>query len=308
MHTRNGNIYLDFFEIAAGKPLCGFVAVIPLDPISVVESAISSTLVVFEHIFDNPAVVSQSIEDMFVKHMLLIFIFVLSGCSVIQHQTEPAPQIPAVVGIPSSQLNWWIVNFDLAWPQDAEIAWHLDPLIAHKIIFPILASEKDSIHLWRIHRRAIRDATGHRFRFIFYSSSPAAARIYQLITANTTLELLNANGQVVALSFDDPNKLSKPNLADASDHSWSEVMQKTWPFFIMGVSEMWINMVDELARRHETEYQFELFQDTIDFYKQVEDALRSSWRIEGNHALLHHLNAVFGYADIAVYEQRLMRF
>jgi hypothetical protein len=32
------------------------------------------------------------------------------------------------------------------------------------------------------------------------------------------------------------------------------------------------------------------------------------WQEEGRHAFLHHLNALFGYESLVVYEKKLMTF
>jgi hypothetical protein len=52
----------------------------------------------------------------------------------------------------------------------------------------------------------------------------------------------------------------------------------------------------------------ESLQQTMDLYKQVEQKVRDTWTHEGGHALLHHLNALFGYEEIVIYERRVTRF
>ena len=43
-------------------------------------------------------------------------------------------------------------------------------------------------------------------------------------------------------------------------------------------------------------------------YREVNEAITRSWQKEGRHALLHHLNAIFGYEPIKIYVEQMMRF
>ena len=44
------------------------------------------------------------------------------------------------------------------------------------------------------------------------------------------------------------------------------------------------------------------------FYNQINESIIELWQEEGRHALLHHLNAIFGYEPLAVYEKRFLKF
>jgi hypothetical protein len=44
------------------------------------------------------------------------------------------------------------------------------------------------------------------------------------------------------------------------------------------------------------------------FYQKIDQKLVTTWETEGGHALLHHLNALFGYGEVAIYERRMMHF
>jgi hypothetical protein len=44
------------------------------------------------------------------------------------------------------------------------------------------------------------------------------------------------------------------------------------------------------------------------FYRQIDEKIVTTWEEEGGHAFLHHLNALFGYGDVAIYERRMIRF
>ncbi len=61
------------------------------------------------------------------------------------------------------------------------------------------------------------------------------------------LQGMKDRGVIVRVSCDDTTTVTRPNLEDTSDRSWSLPVQKSWPFYIMGVSEMWLNLIREVA-------------------------------------------------------------
>ncbi|MFP5212895.1 MAG: hypothetical protein ACLGPL_05900, partial [Acidobacteriota bacterium] len=110
------------------------------------------------------------------KGTILALALVLSGCATAgRSRTEV------------SDTGWWYASFFMNWPQDDEPLWQIDPLLAHKVVAPVLERYGKEIPLWRFHRRAARDQTGHRFSFIFYGSSGTARRIYGALRADPTL-------------------------------------------------------------------------------------------------------------------------
>ena len=52
------------------------------------------------------------------------------------------------------------------WPEHSDPAWHMDSMVAHLVVSPILNGKRPQIELWRFHRRAGRDGAGHQFNFI----------------------------------------------------------------------------------------------------------------------------------------------
>jgi hypothetical protein len=63
----------------------------------------------------------------------------------------------------------------------------------------------------------------------------------------------------------------------------------------MGVSEMWLHMIQEIVELNPPEVKPQSLQDYLAFYKEVEESVTEAWKKEGRHAYLHHLNAMFGY-------------
>jgi hypothetical protein len=167
---------------------------------------------------------------------------------------------------------------------------------------------REDIILWRFHRRAARDQTGHRFSFIFYCPRDTAQQIYDSIKSDDDLEKMKTAGIIVQDIYDDTSRITKPLIEDTSDPDWSPSTRKSWPYFIMGVSRMWLEMIKDIAAQNSEHGNLSSVEEFQAFYQQVNESVRDIWREEGSHALLHHLNALFGYEPVAVYERRFMKF
>ena len=204
--------------------------------------------------------------------------------------------------------SWWYVRFKIDWPEGREPSWHVDPMLARELIRPVLFQHKEQIDLWRFHRRAVRDKAGHQFSFIFYASQDTAARINATIQSSKRLEGLLAAGVLVTVRYDDPTGLPRPGMADTSDRNWSQPLQRTWPYFIMGVSRSWLELVSALAEQTPDVSSPDTVSNLQTFYAEVNQKINQTWKNEGNHAYFHHLNAVYGYQPLYVWEKTLRTF
>ena len=78
----------------------------------------------------------------------LIAAALLIGCASVP--TVPAPRdIPSPLPPTSTDSAWWHARFQMDWPEDAAPSWHLDLLIAHRIVKPSLERHEHDIALWR---------------------------------------------------------------------------------------------------------------------------------------------------------------
>jgi hypothetical protein len=236
-----------------------------------------------------------------------LLLFAAAGCAttvpLAPHKARPVP-----AGLETSQTGWWYARYQIRWRDGQEPAWHIDALLAHQVVAPVLIDHKPNILLWRFHRRAARDAAGHQFSFIVYTSPESAQAIFDQLQANKLLQTMKATGWITRESYDDTASIGKPFIEDTSDPNWSDPVKKSWPFFIMGVSEMWLTLIDELAQPELAGKSATSLERMLAIYLQVNQRILELWREEGRHALLHHLNALFGYEPTLVYEKRLMSF
>ena len=192
---------------------------------------------------------------------------------------------------------WWYASFRVNWPLDEEDpAFDTDVLIAHRIVGPVLDLYGKQILLWRFHRRAARDEAGHRFSFIFYTTGTNARKIYTAIDSSEVLKQLKAEGVIQQVVLDDTSTIGRPGVEATSDRNWSPQLQKAWPFFIMGVSQTWLDLIARYAedgRRKPAS-----IAEMRAFYREISQEVESTWKKEGGHAFLHHLNALFGYGPV----------
>ncbi len=232
---------------------------------------------------------------------------VMMGCATLRPVASPDLR-PIEAKAQNPENGWWCARFVMQWPEERTPSWHIDLFLAHEIISPVLYQHKNHIVLWRFHRRATRDDTGHQFSFIFYASPETAREIYHAIKSDTRLAAMKRAGVIIRDSYDDTSRMSEPNVEDTSDLDWSSPIRKSWPYYMMGASQMWLNLITEIAREISKETKPSSVQDIEAFYQQVNAALQAVWREEGGHAFLHHLNALFEYESVIIYEKRRMTF
>ncbi len=261
----------------------------------------------------------QVILDIPIKRLCLLvwLLMVLPACAVLKPQSPSADFQPPstdteMQSLPSDTYFWWYVPVTITWPDEQPAAWYVDVLLAHQVFKPVLLAHAEEIALWRFHRRAVRDNAGHRFRFIFYASSATAAAIFEKIEQNPLLGELIAANVVEQVITRDANRNPSAAVEATSDKSWSPPMQRAWPYYGMGVSQVWLALIDQYvafsAAGGENVPDSGDIEALQGFYRQIDAKLVATWETEGGHALLHHLNALFGYGEVAIYERRMIRF
>jgi len=231
----------------------------------------------------------------------------VAGCAMtVKRQAEQtiAPPSQEI----ASSYGWWYAQFRMQWPAEEQANWHLDLLVAHKIVAPALEQYRDRIHLWRFHRRAARDGAGHQFSFIFYTTAETAYQLFDMLRSNEWLSKMKTAGMIINDRYDNTDRITKPLIEDTSDASWPPLIQKNWPYFIMGASQMWLNLIsDTIASLPEPNSPLSL-QEIEEQYKDANAVISELWQNEGQHAFLHHLSALFGYRAIIFYDKRMLKF
>lgn len=244
----------------------------------------------------NPVIKSNTVRSLFVS-LFLLFTF---GCatstpnSVVAGSSHNLPYGMKTI----DDSFWWRCQFRMVWPNDVEPDWAVDLLIAHAVVSPVLLQYEEDIPYWRFHRRAARDGAGHQFSFIFYSKSETASSVFDAFNKSEVLKNIVKAKIVGKVILGDPNNPKLPSISDTSDSSWSPEVQKYWPSYIMGVSSLWLGLIIE-DMQHNRE-SIEDVNRLLEEYRLVDTNLAGKWRKEGQHALLHHLSAIFGYQPMLI--------
>jgi len=221
-----------------------------------------------------------------------------AGCAAVHSKAAgPAAVNPPEAGqfpAASAGEGWWYLRFRMQWPEGQPPAWETDLLIADGVVRPVLERHTAEIPLWRFHRRAARDAAGHQFSFIFYASPETARAVFAETEGTPALQLARASGRVIAVVADDPAGPLRTGIGDTSDAAWSPALRDAWPHYLMGASRMWLDLVSRLVPKPAGSG----FGELEAAYTHADAAVTAVWREEGRHALLHHLNALFGYEPL----------
>jgi hypothetical protein len=195
-------------------------------------------------------------------------------------------------------LAWRTCRFKISWPPDAEVDWAVDLLLAHAVVGPVLREHAGNLPWWRFHRRALRDSTGHQFSFLFYSNPRVAADVMADIRMSQILQQALADNILEAIIFDDPEEPGRPEIEATSDPRWSPSLQRNWPSYIMGVSSLWLGLIEDTMA--DESINDDDLSEQLDTYRKAEVAINAIWHEEGQHAFLHHLNAMFGYEPLQI--------
>lgn len=193
---------------------------------------------------------------------------------------------------------WWRCKFKNVWPANTRPDFVIDLFLAHAVVSPVLGAHIDDIPYWRFHRRAARDQTGHQFSLLFYSKPEVASAIFKEIQGSEMLEKAIAAKLVEKVITDNPDTPDSSDIASTSDPRWSVDLQKNWPSFIMGVSSLWLGLIDDSFAGSPKD--FADMHQLLDRYREVDYEITGIWRSEGQHAFLHHMNAVFGYQPLII--------
>ncbi|MSR14545.1 MAG: hypothetical protein EXR86_08280 [Gammaproteobacteria bacterium] len=185
--------------------------------------------------------------------------------------------------------------------KQGEPVWATDLVIADRIVAPILQTHARDITLWRFHRRAAADAAGHQFSLLVFTQPMVYAAIQQAIEVSPAVESLKASGHLREIRHDCQRAGQANGIAATIDQQWDPVLQRAWPYFIMGVSASWLAMVQELALGIEANST-----ELIDAYRSVDAQITKLWGLQGQHAFLHHLNGIYGYRPLSI--QHWMQF
>lgn len=200
---------------------------------------------------------------------------------------------------------WHNFRFRMNWPDNESPKWWLDLFIVDSLFREILSSNREKIYLWRFHRRAAKDNSGHQLTLLCYMTKEDSGLINDIIQKSSTLNILTDNGHLKEFLYEEGGK----DIENSSDGNWSIEIQKSWPYFIDGVSKMLLDMIDliriSVADSLGLHPPLQNPDDIERLYFKVNERLISLWQKEGSHAFFHHINALFGYVPLLAQPRNL---
>jgi hypothetical protein len=240
---------------------------------------------------------------------LSILAQLVAACSPVL-QVVPAPLYapePTSVRAVEQDRHWWQLRFKLVWPEGEEPDFSRHLLIAEQLLLPVIVEYRAEMPLWRFHRRAGRSPSGHQFSLIFFSDNVTASRIDEAVESNPLTGWLIDNGLIEKILFGQRSPAQLGRLELASDPDWPIEVQRSWPYFIMGASQAWLMLVSEMSAESALDGKVD-YPSLLEHYREVDERLNTQWRDYGQHAYLHHLNALFGYQPLLIKTKELRTF
>lgn len=199
---------------------------------------------------------------------------------------------------------WYRACFAMPFDESGAPRWAMDLLLADRVAGPAIARHAGAIPLWRFHRRAARDGAGHRFSLLFYADAATAERLFAELDVDPLVPALVGAGYLTRLTTRCGADQLGPAPGASSDRNWDVRLQRTWPYFIMGVSAHWLALIGEVGA--EVPLASAAPDALLERYGRIGAEIDAIWRVQGQHAYLHHLSALFGYHPLSV--QTLMQF
>ncbi|MCK4788025.1 MAG: hypothetical protein KAV87_30005 [Desulfobacteraceae bacterium] len=176
-------------------------------------------------------------------------------------------------------------------------------LIANEIFAPMIEKFQEDIRVWRFHRSFHSAKDSHPFRLKFYAVDGMQSKITKYVKSHTLYQKLKKEDLLYLKPGKDVicEKLTTDTaIKDDNDPQWSDEIKEIWPYYIHGVSRAWLRMIQVFADKEKSLPQSS-FEENLDFYDRINRLIEQQWVKWGLHAMLHHLNAVFGYKHIDVH-------
>lgn len=235
---------------------------------------------------------------------LLFVVLLFAGCA------GAPPMQPSRVTVPGAwiddgathsggEVRWHTTCFRMPFDERGRAVWARDLLLADRVLAPILAQHRDQIALWRFHRRAAHDSAGHQFSVLLYTDDTVYAAIAARIDADPLLVRLRDSGEIKSVQHGCRARESRPELGATSDPHWDPAVQRSWPYFIMGVSASWLALIRDLGAAMSAGAS-DADRDSVAYYAAIDARLSELWATQGQHAYLHHLSGIYGYRPLRI--------
>lgn len=205
--------------------------------------------------------------------------------------------------------EWYSFNFNIVWPEGESPKTWIDVFITDTIVRDVVRKKKSEIAFWRVHRRRKRDEHGHELSFDCCAEKNTGESIRDTILLNPAYRLLTANE---LLSAGNVTLQERGQAIDTltRDEPWPPELQRAWPYFILGVSQMYLDLMQHIKAQIPNFPAADLSNIDIEeiarSYTVLDKELACIWQQFGSHAFLHHLSAAFGYNAIRINDDYML--
>lgn len=186
--------------------------------------------------------------------------------------------------------HWHAFYLRILTPQGEGPKWWVDILLLDTVVRDVVSAKRDALVLWRVHRRFKQDRAGHEFRLDCYTTDQTAQEIDDLLRQHGSVQLLKNNSMLREYL---PERCGG-GIESISDSDWPVELQKSWPYFIQGTSEMLLDLIEQLrVQTTSGGIRTSTLADVESLYVDLNDRLTRIWQRSGSHAFFHHINALF---------------
>ena len=198
---------------------------------------------------------------------------------------------------------WHLINLKLKCEDISKPDFFVALIILDLLFAPAVKKFRKDFECWRFHWSSTNE-DGHRLKLFFKTSSQKAEDITQLINsldfcAFAKKEYLETQEIKQELFPPDKPDISS-KIETISEENWPEEIKKSWPYYIMGASDMVITLIEEVKKKQADELDKNDKTKLEEYYKKVEVNMALAWKRYGNHAFFHHLALVLGNKEIAI--------
>lgn len=190
----------------------------------------------------------------------------------------------------STAPRWWHFRFVIPFDAGNNPRWWVDLALSDILVREIVECYRDDLDLWRVHRASLGNEPAHQFTFLCYCSADSRDRVKELIEQNALLAQLQAESILLRHYWEAESVNDSTVPEGTSDRTWPVPIQRSWPHFAQGLSEMLLVLLCELK---ETDGSPPLAE-----YEGINGRLLELWGTWGSHAYFHHINALFSYSPL----------
>ena len=190
--------------------------------------------------------------------------------------------------------NWYEHLFRINRLDNANTRWWIDIFLFDTVVRECLATNSGNINIWRIHRRAADDQAGHQYSLFYYSPHELFEVVKSFIADHKAVKILQSENLLRELIQNSKGK----EIEATSDPSWPVSLQRSWPYFIMGTSQMALELIANLQDSSRPDLESASINECELYYSQLMVKFIDVWKTWGSHAFFHHINAVFGYSPL----------